>query len=84
MVSGQTDVKTWTFLESGSAYINGSTPIIYTINGKFLTHSYMNKELEIVYEIEELSSTTLKVYWYRVPGKYQDGMDNWYTFTKMK
>ena len=84
MVSGQTDVKTWTFLESGSAYINGSTPITYTINDRFLTFKYINTGKEFVYEIEDLTESTLKVYFYFVPGRYQDGMDQWYTFKKMK
>ena len=83
-MSASTDVKTWTFRDGGSAYINGSTPLTYTINDKYLTISYVSSGKEIVYEIEELTTTTLKVYWYFVPGKYQDGMDEWYTFTKTK
>ena len=83
-MSASTDVKTWTFKDGGSAYINGSTPLTYTINDRYLTISYVSSGKEIVYEIEELTTTTLKVYWYFVPGKYQYGMDEWYTFTKMK
>lgn len=79
-----TDVKTWTFCDSGSAYINGSTPITYTINDRFLTFKYINTGKEFVYEIEDLTESILKVYFYFVPGRYQDGMDQWYTFTKMK
>ena len=83
-MSASTDVKTWTFHETGTAYINNATPLTYTINGKYLTLSYVNTGREIVYEIEELSDSRLKVYWYFVPGQYQDGMDQWYTFIKMK
>ena len=84
VMSSATDVQTWTFYDSGSAYVNGATPLTYYIMGKHLTITYVNSGLEVVYEIEELSETNLKVYWYFVPGKYQDGMDNWYTFIKMK
>lgn len=84
MSSGKTDVETWIFKEGGTAYVNGATPLTYTLVGNILTMTYVSSGKEIVYEIEELTTTTLKVYWYFVPGKYQDGMDEWYTFTKMK
>lgn len=83
-LKAETDVKTWTFTKGGSAYVNGSTPLTYTINGKYLTTKYLKTGREIVYEIVELSKSKLKVYWYAAPGKYQDGTDMWYTFTKMK
>lgn len=84
MLSGTTDVKTWTFQESGSAYINGSTPLTYAIRGKRLIHTYVNTGVKKEYQIDELSESTLKVYFPFVPGAYQDAMHQWYTFTRMK
>ena len=83
-MSAATDVKMWTFTNSGSAYVNGSTPLTYTLNGKRLSVTYVNNGKVIDYDIEELSSTTLKVYWFEKMGKNQDNLHCWYTFTKMK
>lgn len=83
-LNGATDVKTWTFNREGSAYVNGNIPMTYTMNGKYLSLVNVNTGNEMVYEVEELSLYTLKVYWYAMPGKYQDGTDCWYTFSKME
>ncbi len=82
--TGSTNVKTWTFKDSRSAYINGSTPLTYAIKGKCLIHTYINTGMVKEYQIEELSESTLKVYFPFVPGPYQDALHQWYTFTRMK
>ena len=82
-LSAAADIKTWTFHESGSAYVNGSTPMTYTIDGKYLSLTYVNSGRTITYEIVELTESTLKVYSFTPPNQYQDGVELWFTFTKM-
>lgn len=81
-VLGGTDVETWTFNNAGSAYVNGSTPMTYTIEEKHLTITYVSSGTRIRYDIEELTHSTLKVHWFVPSGQY--GFDDWYTFTRMK
>lgn len=77
-VSGGTDVKTWMFNDAGSAYVNGGTPLTYKINGDHLTITYVNTGNTVKYDIEELTKSTLRVYW------HSSWYDNWYKFSRMK
>lgn len=83
-VSATTDVKLWTFHKSGSAYVNGATPLTYTISGKRLRLIYVNNGNEANYEIWTLSPTNLEVYWHTNVPYVNYGYNHWYTFTKMK
>ena len=82
--TASTDVETWTFQDYGSAYVNGGTPIQYTLDGKYLSMTYVTTGVHNTYFIEVLTESTLKVYWKFPRNEHQEEMDLWYTFTKMK
>lgn len=75
---GRSEIETWTFNADGKGYENGSSPFEYNIDGDFLSLHFVNNDREIIYEIQEMTSTSLQVYLYvpRVnfhPGDYLDG-----------
>ena len=81
--TASTDVKMWTFEESGSAYINGATPATYTIKDNNLVFKFPSGK-EASYKILRLDEQNLEVTWTTIPEKYQDPSEWWYCFTKMK
>lgn len=83
-LTASTDVKTWTFNESGSAYINGSIPLTYVIKDNILVLTYVRSGKEQSYKIVELNDHYLEVEWTTIPGKYQDPSEWWYCFSKME
>jgi len=76
-LNAATGVESWTFRKSGSAYVNGGTPMSYEVNGNTLSLYNLKMKTTQYYQIEELTEYTLKVYWRATSS------DNWYTFTKM-
>lgn len=84
MLSGKTDVETWIFKEGGTAYVNGATPLTYTLIGNILTMTYVKSGTEKVYIVEELTEATLRVRWDTPNTQASDGGKDWYTFTKME
>ena len=84
MTSWKADVETWIFKEGGTAYIDGATPLTYTLIGDILTITHVKTGKETVYIVEELTETSLRFRLDIPSTQVSDGGKYWYTFTKME
>lgn len=82
-VSVDTDLKTWTFYNDGTAYENDNVALRYKLKGSQLTITYLSSGNVAKYEILELTATSLETFWCSAEDP-ETGLQYWYVFKKVK